>query len=171
MIEKEGIGWKGELSLGVVDEIIIKEVGLENFLKGIKDGKFKWKRECKQHNKVTTYALNYIAQMLTTTVYTPSVLPHQIELGTGTTTPQASDTTLTTPVPATMQACSTIQVYNNIYAQYISVWQSTAPIVNTWTEAGLFDINNNLWAHTVFNLVVNSGEMLISQWQIQIVGN
>jgi len=171
MIEKEGIGWAGQLSLGVVDEKIVNQIGLENFLKGIKDGSFNWKRECKQHNKVTNYALNYIAQMLTTPVYSPWSLPYQIELGTGTTAPLASDTALTTPVPATMQACSTIQVYNNIYAQYIAVWQSTAPIVNTWCEAGLFDINNNLWAHTIFNLTVNSGEMLIAQWVVQIVGD
>jgi hypothetical protein len=168
---KDGIGWDGVLSFGIVDESLINQIGLENFLKCVKDGKLKWKRECKQHNKVTNYSRNYIAQMLTTPVYTPWVLPSAIELGTGTGTPAATDTNLFVPVIPTLQPCGTTQVYISYYAQYISVWQTTAPITGTWLEAGLFDINNNLWAHACFNLTVNSGEMLIGQWQVNIQGN
>jgi hypothetical protein len=51
----EGIGWDGQIIFGVADEATVKKIGLENFLKGISDGSLKWKREYKQHNKITNY--------------------------------------------------------------------------------------------------------------------
>lgn len=146
----------------------LKWDGTLNF-KVIKDSKVV--REYKEHNKMTNYARGYIAQMLAGSIQGPLILPSQIELGTGSGTAAATDTDLWSPTIATMKPCSYTQVYLNYFAQYIVTWLTTDPIQGTWTEAGLKDANGNLWAHTAFNLTINPGEMLVGQWQVQIVGN
>jgi hypothetical protein len=163
------------MSIGIIDIDTFDKYGsLQSFLDAVRNGLVQWKREHIQKNKVTNYARSYIVQAMTSGdgavgFYWPS----EMELGTGTGTPAASDTALINPVVGTMKQCSNIQQYLTYYAQYIATWQSTDPITGTWTEIGLFDANGNLWAHVVFtnSLVINSGEMLIAQWAIQLLGN
>lgn len=169
---KSGCGWKGEVTLGVIDVHDFEKIGDTNkLLELINSGKVTWKRKYINKNKVTNYALNYIAQILSSAAVLPLVFPSKMELGTGAGTPSGSDTNLWTPSAPTMKACSNIQLYLSNYAQFITTWLTSDPITGTWTEAGLFDEKNNLWAHIASNITVNAGEMLVGQWQIQIVGN
>lgn len=150
---KEGLKWNGEITF-----------------QAFKDGKLV--RERKEHNKVTNYARAYMAQMLVSPYYSP-VIPSQIELGTGAGTPQATDTDLWSPAVSTLKPCSNSQVYLSYFAQFICTYLTSDPIVGTWTEVGLKDANNNLWAHAALpsGFPVYSGEMLVVQWQIQFLGN
>lgn len=169
MINDEDLAWEGRLHFGVVDAKNV--VDLEAFLKDVVDGKVKFKREYKFHNKTTNYTRQYMAQILTGAVVMPLVLPSQMELGTGSGTPSATDTDLFVPVVGTLKPLSNTQVYLTYYAQYVCAWQTTDPITGTWTEIGLKDANNNLWAHASTGITVNTGEMLVGQWQVQILGN
>jgi len=168
---KEGIGWKGNVSFGVIDKETVDKIGMDLFLKSVRAGKAKFKREYKQHNVVTDMARGLIAQMITSPAYTAWELPSQIRLGTSKQAASSSDINLYAGVAATTKICSTVQVYNDYFAQYIAVWQTTDPIQGTWTEAGLFDVTLDLWARSVFNITVNAGEMLIAQWQVQIISD
>lgn len=152
---KDGLEWEGIVTFKVIDEKT-KEV----------------KREFQEHNKVTNYARSYLAQVLTNSVNGSLVLPSMIELGTGTGTPLATDIDLWSPATATLGPCSSVQVYLNYYAQYIAAWQPNT-ITGTYTEVGLKDSLGNLWAHSAItsNLTVNAGEMLVCQWQVQLLGN
>lgn len=137
-----------------------------------KDGKII--EQATEHNIVTNYALNYMAQILTNSVAVTNealVLPSYVELGIGTGTTSINDTDLFTPTtPRTIQNFSIMQVWLNTVAQYSSTWQSGLSTSVTWSEAGLKDVNGNLWAHVVINpIVVNSGEILTVQWQVQFV--
>lgn len=177
----ESLGWDGILSFGIVKEEKLKKAGFlaesENglelipaFFDALKDGKIHFDRTAKSKNSVTNYTRSIIVQILTNT--TQGVLgPSQMELGTGTGTTSSTDTDLWSPINGTLKPCSTIQVYLTYYAQYICTWLSTDPIQGTWTEIGLKDTKNNLWAHSALtqNLTVNSGEMLIGQWTIQMI--
>ncbi|AFK87699.1 hypothetical protein Tsac_2846 [Thermoanaerobacterium phage THSA-485A] len=150
---KEGLKWQGEVKLLV-----------------IKDNKII--RRIQEHNTVTNYARQYIVNVLTNAISYPLQLPSQMELGTGTGTPAGTDTDLWSPASATLKPLSGIQPYLTYFAQYVCTWQTSDPIQGTWTEIGLKDAANNLWAHAaISNFVVNSGEMLVCQWTIQILGN
>lgn len=157
MLIKSSMEWNGDVIFKVFDEKTLK-----------------LKRQFKQKNKVMDYARSYLVSAMiagdgSQTLYFPS----KMELGTGTGTPLGNDTDLWNPVAGTMKQCSNIQQYLTFYAQYVTTWLTTDPIQNTWTEIGLFDANGNLWAHSAItsNLTINSGEMLVAQWQVQIIGN
>lgn len=179
MLVESSAGWDARLALGVLDESLVCQLGLINnipeLLRRIKKGSLHWKRVVRQKNKVTDYARTYIVQMILNQVSYPLIVPSKMELGTGTSTqgPQGSDTDLWSPVAGTLKGVTTSQQYLTFYAQYICSWQTSDPIVGTWTEIGLKDANGNLWAHSQLTsaLPVNVGEMLVGQWQVQIVGN
>lgn len=149
---KSKIGWNGEVICTVRN----------------RNGVFL--RQKRYHNIPTNYALSYIASIVSGAVTSGIVVPSQIELGTGSGTPDPNDTALWVPSAGTLQTCSIVQQYLNTYAQFTSGWQPTDPIQGTWTEAGLFDVNGNMWAHTVINQLVNSGEMLTVQWSVGFMG-
>jgi hypothetical protein len=142
-----------------------------------KDGKII--EQVTYHNIATNYALGCMAQLLTGSVAGTNgafTLPSYIELGTGVPTPPATDTASTdadlfAPTsPRTTENLSIIQTWLNTVAQYSSTWQSGLDPTISWTEAGLKDSNGNLWAHVVINpTIVNLGELLTVQWQIQFV--
>lgn len=170
----ESLGWEGIITFGVLDEAEMREKGFlddqEAFFNALQSGEINFKRTAKAKNTVTNYARQQIVNALTFTIYNIDP-PRYIELGTGTGTPSTSDTDLWSPSSGTLKQCSTIQPYMSYFAQYICVWVSTDPIVGTWSEIGLKDYYYNLWAHSALtnNLTIASGEVLVAQWQIQIV--
>jgi hypothetical protein len=150
---KEGLKWQG-----IVDLFVIKDNKII--------------RRIQEHNTVTNYARQYIVNVLTNTISYPLQIPSQMELGTGAGTPASTDTDLWSPASATLKPISSMQPYLSYFAQYVCTWQTSDPIQGTWTEIGLKDAANNLWAHAALSgFVVNSGEMLVAQWAIQILGN
>jgi hypothetical protein len=127
----------------------------------------------KVHNTVTNYALGAIANLLAlNAINQVFYAPDYIELGTGSGTAAVTDKDLITPAASTWKQCSYVTPYLSTYAQYSATWQTSDNPAGTWTEAGLFDINKNLWAHVMLgNFTVNNGEILTVQWQIQIMGD
>lgn len=172
----ENLQWEGIIDFSVLDQEMVRQKGLLDnipaLLEAIKNGDIQAK-QYRTKNKVTNYVRSYLASVLSGTATMPLVLPSKMELGTGSGTPAATDTDLWSPSSATIKPISNTQVYLNYYAQYVCTWLTSDPIQGTWTEIGLKDANSNLWAHAnVTGLpTVNSGEMLIGQWQVQIIGN
>jgi hypothetical protein len=170
---KSDIAWDGETIFGVVEEYRARKMGLLDnpraLFHAINTGSLPFKRVALKHNKVTNYALGYIPQILTNTAPFPLQLPSQMELGTGSGTPARTDTDLWSPAAATLKPLSAMQVYLQYYMQYICTWQTSDPIQGTWTELGLKDAGGNLWAHAASTITINTGEMLVGQWQIQMV--
>lgn len=162
MAVKDGIGWRGIVTVERRDAATGALIERKEY-----------------HNLVTSYALAYIAQVITGGVQASSsgalALPAKMELGTGSGTPQVSDTALWTPSVATLQALSVSQQYLNTIAQFGATWvtgsaaQGSASVPNTWTEAGLFDANGNMWAHAPINVSVYASEYLTVQWNINFI--
>lgn len=177
LMQTEGLPWDGTVHFGVIDQLAVERLGLMDdipgLLKVIESGRMDWKRKHVQKNKVTNYARQYLATVLAQSVTGALILPNQTQLGTGTGTPAATDTDLWNPVAGTLKPCSGIQVYLTYYAQFVTAWQTSDPIQGSWSEIGLKDVAGNLWAHAAItsNLTVNDGELLVSQWQVQILGN
>lgn len=126
------------------------------------------------HNKET----NYMKQTLTKWLYGYSntsnagfnvqLPPTMIGAGTGTGTVSATDTALWQPLPGTLKNCDQILFTRGIYAQYNLTYQQSDPSA-TYTELGLFDTNNNLWAHVSINQTKTSSQTLTVQWMIYVV--
>lgn len=173
--ESSSLVWDGEVTFGVLDEELVRSMGLLDnpaaLLHAIEAGTLQFKRTAKNHNTVTNYARQSLVEVMTGTAPNPLPLPSQMELGTGSGTPAATDTDLWAPAAATMKPLSQTNVYLSYFAQYICTWQTSDPIQGTWSEIGLKDSSGNLWAHAAVNITINPGEMLVGQWQIQIVGN
>jgi hypothetical protein len=85
-------------------------------------------------NLVTNNGRNTMARLLAGTS-TDTV--NYLELGTGTTNPSASDTTLGTSDTATWKAIGASSVYASVYAMF-ELTYGTSEAVGTWTEMGLF---------------------------------
>lgn len=166
MNEVTGIPWEGIFTCGVIDQNDFDELMLHDTSISIP-----WKRKIVSTNKVTNYARSYLAQVLVNSVTYPLITPSAMQMGTGTGVPASTDVALWSATPATLKSCSTVQTYQNFYSQFITVWQSTDPIQGTWTEAGLFDVSGNLWAHVNTNATVNAGEVFVAQWQVQFITN
>jgi hypothetical protein len=120
-------------------------------------------------NTSTNFMLSAITGWLSgtkTTTDTPP--PTQIGAGNGIGTPSASDTALWSPISGTQRACDSIEVVRGVYAQYNITYQTTDPN-GPYTEVGLFDANNNLWAHASINEIKSDGQTLTVQWMILTV--
>lgn len=168
---QEGLPWEGIISFGVLDA---KDYNPLTFEEDLKNRKICFKRKYKEKNKITNYARQYLASILVNqSLPYPLITPSKMELGTGSGTTAATDTNLWTPATATLKACSNIQTYLTYYAQYTCTWLTSDPVQGTFTEIGLFDSNNNLWAHSAIasNFTVNAGEVLVAQWSVCIQGN
>jgi hypothetical protein len=80
------LSWEGEATLGVLDEDIVKQMGLLHvtaaFLHAIKKGQLLLNRQYRNHNTFTNYARSYLTQVLAETVNGPLALPFKMELGT-----------------------------------------------------------------------------------------
>lgn len=172
----EGIQWEGKLEFSVFDEAEARKQGFldseESFFYAMKHGLLPVKRKIESKNTVTNFARQQIVAILTNSV-SSIIPPSKMELGTGSGTPSASDTALWSGSSGTLKACSSIQAYLTYYAQFICTWLSTDPIVGTWDECGLFDANNNLWAHSAITMGVSiaQGDALACQWTIQIISS
>jgi hypothetical protein len=172
----EGIQWEGKLEFSIFDEYEARKRGLLDnqgaFFNALKNGTLPVKRKVKSQNTVTNFARRQIVSVLTNSV-SSIIPPSKMELGTGSGTPSASDTNLWSPSAPTMKQCSSIQAYLTYYAQFICTWLSTDSIQGSWTEVGLFDSNNNLWAHSAITLGVSiaTGDALAAQWSVQIISS
>lgn len=144
----------------------------EVFTYALKNGLLPIKGTVKSKNTVTNFARQQIVSILANSV--SSILtPSKMELGTGSGTPSATDTDLWSPSAGTLKLCSSIAPYLTYNAQYICTWLSTDPIQGTWTEVGLKDSNNNLWAHSLIsgNITISTGDALSCQWSVQILSS
>lgn len=124
-------------------------------------------------NKINNYLLQTIVKWLTGTANSGQgalLPPTQIQLGSGTGIPTASDTGLWSPIAGTLKTCDFIQPYQSYYGQYSVTYQTTDPSGN-YTEIGLFDANGNLWAHVSVNDNKSSSQLYSVQWLIQSIGN
>jgi hypothetical protein len=120
-------------------------------------------------NTSTNFMLSAIAGWLSgmkTTTDTPP--PTQIGAGNGIGTPSASDTALWSPIFGTQRDCDDIMVTRGVYAQFNITYQTTDPN-GPYMEVGLFDVNNNLWAHASINEIKSDGQTLTIQWMILTV--
>ncbi len=62
-------------------------------------------------------------------------------------------------------------VWLNYTSQY-SVTYNTGEAVGTWTEAGLFDVNNSMFAHVQLpSFVKLTGDTVTVQWSVIHIGN
>lgn len=173
---EDGLKWEGKLEFSVFDETEARKQGFldneESFFYALKHGLLPAKRKVKSKNTVTNFARQQIVSILTNKV-SSIIPPSQMELGTGSGTPSASDTDLWSPSAPTLKPCSSIQQYLTYYAQFICTWLSTDPIQGSWYEVALKDVNNNLWAHAAIPLGVTiaSGDALACQWSVQIISS
>jgi hypothetical protein len=120
-------------------------------------------------NTATYYMLGTIAGWLAGTKTTTSAPPPtQIGAGNGIGTPSPSDTALWSPISGTQRDCDDIMVTRGVYAQYNITYQTTDPN-GPYTEVGLFDASNNLWAHASINEIKSDGQTLTIQWMILTV--
>lgn len=124
-------------------------------------------------NKVTNYAAQCIAAWLTgsnNTGYNPVKFPNYTELGTGSGTPAATDITLFAAAPATNQKCSVVQPENGFptVAQFVTQYYGTANNAGNYTEVGLFDSDGHMFAHTMLNVVIQSGLSTTLTWNLTI---
>lgn len=170
----EGLGWEGKIDFAILDQEAVQRAGLlddiPRLLKAIRTGELAAKRHV-AHNKVTNVARANVASLLVGNFTTP--LPSQMQLGTGSGTPSATDTDLWNPSAGTLKLISGYTQYLQYFAQYLCTWLASDPIIGNWTEIGLKDSTRALWAHAnVTGLpTVNAGEMLIGQWAVQLIGN
>lgn len=126
------------------------------------------------HNLVTNYMKNSICGWLSNTQTTSSTLyPTKIQAGNGfppypSTGPDPSDTVLWSPIGGTLKTCDSVMVSQGYYAQYNLTYQTTDP-VGAYTELGLFDANNTMWAHVYINQYKSATQTLSVQWMIYTV--
>jgi hypothetical protein len=131
-------------------------------------------------NKITNFACQQMANLLCG-VNVP--VPSQISVGTGTGTPAATDTALFSEISGSKKALSYSSTWLLNYAQMavdydqtqiLGVYNaSTNPNQSiTLTEAGLWDVNNNLFAHVNLGAGVthDNTSTLSVIWQILIQG-
>lgn len=135
-------------------------------------------------NQLTTYARQtsaglWVGNLLPT--------PTLIAVGTGSPTPPATSTSsadiaLWTEMAGTRKTLDYATTFLQYYSQYAVSYDQSSAIgtVNggnptgliTLTEAGLFDVNGNMWSHVLMNGVTHDNQSTLSiQWQILHNGN
>lgn len=130
------------------------------------------RREVKVYrNKVTNYLRSTLAKWLTgtpnySTVSGALLPPDRIALGTGTTTPQATDTAQ----PSTRKGYNYRQVFQSYYAQITVVYTTSDP-TGQFNESGLFDAAGNLWCRVLIDINKQAGQSLTATWKILVKGN
>ncbi len=102
-------------------------------------------------NTVTNAALAAMVQWLTGTGnigYAAAPYPNYVELGTGSGTPEPTDTALFAPVAVTNTRVAILQpaADNPAQAEWIVAFPASAP-AGSYTEAGLFTADGTLFAH------------------------
>jgi len=100
------------------------------------------------------------------TGYNPTSPPMQFILGTGTGTPEVSDTVLFAPQSGTQMGLAARTA--NANTCIFTVNYNTGQLSGTFTEAGLLDANSNLMTHLVFQtpLSVTNTEAATFIWSV-----
>lgn len=126
----------------------------------------------RNHNKTNNNALSALAQYA---IGAAPGYPTQMQLGTGTGTPSATDPGLFTPAEGTLVPITNWSTYNTFYAQYIAYWGSSTP-PGDYTEAVL--LSNLCWAHVLLQtsanqpyVTIQAGQTLTILWKLQLTGN
>lgn len=122
------------------------------------------------YNTDTVYMQSTVAKWLTgITTTTASPPPTQIGAGTGSGTPSPTDTVLWSPLAGTQRECDSITPTQGYYAQYNTTYNpANGDPTGAYTEVGLFDVDNNMWAHAVINEYLSTGQTLTIQWMILV---
>jgi hypothetical protein len=141
----------------------------------VRRGKTKNKTNVNALSALTQWAVGVASNIGSAGTVVP--YPTQMQLGTGTGTPSATDNGLFAPAPGTLVPITNWSVYQNYYAQYVAYWGSTTPAGN-YTEAVLLDPNGFCWAHVLLQTSANqpyvpiqSGQTLTIIWKLQLLGN
>lgn len=128
-------------------------------------------RETEYHNTDTYFMRASVAKWLAGTATTSTLTPpSQIGAGTGFGTPSPSDTALFAPISGTQRNCDSISTALGYFAQYNLQYQTSDPN-GPYSEVGLFDANNNLWAHASISEYKASGQTLTIQWMVGMVAD
>ncbi|MCZ8512397.1 hypothetical protein O9H85_08115 [Paenibacillus filicis] len=132
----------------------------------------------KKYNTITNYMKSSLAKWLSGTPNSGvgAVLP-PTQIGAGNGSPPfgingtlPTDTALWSAISGTQRNCDSIQVSQGYYAQYNLAYQTTDP-AGFYNELGLFDSNNNLWAHVSINQYKSSSQTLTVQWMVYMVAD
>jgi hypothetical protein len=128
------------------------------------------------HNLVTLFGLSQLVSILVGNTMAQDWQPFQgpmfMQLGTGTGTPASADTQMWVPAPETTILC-TARSYLHTYLQCVATWRpGDLTPDSTWSEVGLFDANQNMWAHTsIGSMIIHKGEALTCQWGIGLAAS
>jgi len=157
----------------VLDDVIRTRGPVQWILRD-KHGRFVKRGFGRTYNKTNNNALSALAQFA---IGASPAYPTQMQLGTGTGTPSATDPGLFTAAPGTEIPITNWSVYQSFYAQYLAYWGSTTPPGN-YSEAVLLDQNGLCWAHVLLQTSANqpyvpvqSGQTLTILWKLQLLGN
>lgn len=148
-------------AIGIHDTLVVKGIVTCTVLDG--DGEVV--RRTVYENMPMNYGLTGMCTWLTGGTITR---PSQIELGTGTGTVAATDTALWSATANTLKTAQVQQVYNSNTAEWNATYNPGDPS-GTFTEAGLFDTNSNLWAHVVIDESKDDTQSLVVDWQWQLL--
>ena len=148
----------------------------------VRDARGRFVRRYTIRNKTNNNARAFVAQWLTATsniTGSPGAVPgpSQMQLGTGTGSPAATDAGLFTAAAGTLVSLTNQSVYQTYYAQWIAYWGSSTPAGN-YTEVVLLDAANNCWAHVLLQtsssqpyVPISAGQTLTVIWKFNVLGN
>ena len=127
-------------------------------------------RVIRRRNLITNAGRTKFANML---IGATSDSINYLELGTGTTTPAAADTALTTPNATTWKSIGSRSVYASYYAEYDCTY-ATSEAVGSWEEMGLWagatatDGTGTLCAHVLATWSKSSSQTATVTWRILV---
>jgi hypothetical protein len=121
---------------------------------------------------VTNYTRSAVAQWMTgvpNNLGGPLPYPSQIQLGTGTGTPQVGDTSLWAPDATTLRNCDSVGNSDPYTAFYAVNFQDNSS--GSWSEVGLLDSTGNLWAHGTLSSTKSASNYLAVAVSIGVNGD
>jgi hypothetical protein len=98
------------------------------------------------------------------------VPPNKVQVGTGTGTPQPSDTALWAPISGTLKTVDMTYISGTYNVQFAKTYVAADPTGN-FTEAGWLDASGNLWMHGVISANKTGSNLMSVVGQCGIVGN
>lgn len=131
-------------------------------------------------NQLTDYARAQAANMWvgpTAANYIVPTVPSQIKIGTGSPTPPLTSTDPTdTALWVLLGGTGTKNLdFSTVWLDYTSQYSTTynqGEAVGAWTEAGLFDSSDNMFAHVqLTDFTKETGDTVTVQWNVIHIGN
>lgn len=131
---------------------------------------------CTSKNRLNDYAISSSASMW---VGQFVVTPSKIKLGVGAppsgqSGPLTTDSDCWTPAVGTERDCDVVTTFLSIYSEY-GITYDVGELVGQgpFTEALLYDVNGNAWAHVAFATPVSqaANQTLVILWKAQHSGN